>query len=223
MKTYFSQDVFDSLRDLRLNNNRDWYQQNKERINSSRKELEDFVNLLIPEIRKFDSNIGIIEAKKSMYKQSRDIRFSPDKTPFKIHYAAVLFYGGIKQMGMPCYYLHIEEGHSMFSGGVYCPEKETLKKLRDEIYYNVDEFKSILNDKSFLKFYNGIDSEEKLKMAPKGYSKDWPDIDILKNKHFTSSHFLSPQKMMDKDFLNYTIEAFEALSDLNKFLYRAMN
>ena len=81
----------------------------------------------------------------------------------------------------------------------------------------------LANSYSDGKWMPSIDSEEKLKMAQKGYSKDWPDIDILKNKHFCSSHFLSPEKMMDKDFLNYTIEAFEALSDLNKFLYRAMN
>ncbi|MFA6200372.1 MAG: DUF2461 domain-containing protein [Bacteroidales bacterium] len=223
MKTCFSQDVFDVLRDLRLNNNRDWYSENKERINAARKELEDFTNQLIPEVRKFDSNIGMYEAKKTMYKQHRDIRFTKDKSPFKLHFASVLCYGNLKQNGVPCYYIHIEEGHCMLAGGVYCPEKDNLKRIRDEIYYNVDEFKSIINSKSYSKYYNGIDSEEKLKMAPKGYPKDWTDIDLLRNKHFNCSHFCSIEQMEDKDFLNYVIDVFKATAELNKFLFRAIN
>lgn len=223
MNACFSKDFFDCLGDIRLNNNREWYHENKERINSARMEMENFANLLIPEVRKIDENVGIFDAKQTMYKQHRDIRFSKDKSPLKTYISSVIFNGNIKQNGLPCYYLHLEDGFCMISGGVYCPEKDNLKKIRDEIYYNIDEFKSIINKSYFKKYFDTIDSEDKLKSAPKGYSKDWSDIDLLKNKNFTPSHFCSIEKAQEKDFIEYVIDAYKSLADLNKFFFRAIN
>lgn len=222
MKSYFSSEVFSSLMELRENNNRSWYSENKEKINSSRKELEEFVEELLPLIRKFDSKVEMIEAKKTMYKQHLDIRFKKDKTPFKTHYAAIICHGSIKQMGVPCYYIHIEEGFVMLATGVYSPDVVNLKKIRDEIYYNVDEFNSILNGKKFKKYYEGIDADEKLKNAPRGYPKDWEYIDYLKNKHFCPVHYCSTEKSMKDGFLEYVVEVFKASYEFNLFLSRAI-
>ncbi len=224
MKTCFSKEFFELLRDIRLNNNRDWYLLNKPRVDSARKEMEDFANLLIPMVRQFDKNIGLYEGKDTMYRQNRDIRFSLDKSPYKTYISSALFYGNRRLGGgLPCYYLHLEEASGMIAAGVHAPDSLSLKKIREEILYNVDEFKSIINQKNFLKFYNTIDSEDRLKTSPKGFPKDWPDIDLLRNKEYCPYFYFSIEKAMDKDFLDYVYKAYESAKDLNKFLYRALN
>ena len=223
MSTCFSKEFFQCLSDISQNNNSPWYHQNKERINFARKEMENFANILIPEVRGFDENVGLYDAKQTMYKQHRDIRFSKDKSPLKTYISSVIFNGNSKANVLPCYYLHLEKDYCMISGGVYSPEKDNLKKIRDEIFYNIDEFKSIINHKHFKKYFDTINSEDRLKTAPKGFPKDWPDIEIIKNKNFTPSHFCSIEKAQDKDFINYVIDAYKSLADLNKFFFKAMN
>lgn len=223
MKTSFSKDFFELLKDLRLNNNRDWYLANKSRVVAARKEMEDFINLLIPQIRKFDKNISIIEPKDTMYRQNRDIRFSPDKSPYKSYISSVLFYGNKRLAGnYPCYYLHLEEGSGLIAGGVHAPDSLTLKKIREEIFYNVDEFKSIIKNKNFIKYFKTIDSEERLKTAPKGFPKDWADIDLLKNKDYCPGFFFSKEKAMEEGFMDYVLDVFKSVKDLNEFLFRAL-
>lgn len=223
MKTGFSKDFFELLRDIRLNNNRDWYLLNKQRVNEARKEMEDFANLLIPQVRKFDKNIEIIDAKDTMYRQNRDIRFSQDKSPYKSYISSVLFYGN-KRLGgnIPCYYLHLEDGSGMIAGGIHAPETTTLKKIREEIFYNVDEFKSIINNKEFLKYFPSINSEERLKTAPKGFPKDWKDIDLLRNKEYCPAFFFSVEKAMEEGFLDFVLDAYKSMKSFNEFLFRAL-
>ena len=224
MRTCFSREFFDTLRDIRLNNNRDWYLVNKSRVSDARNEMEEFANSLIPLVRKFDKNIGQLDAKETMYKQHRDIRFSPDKTPYKSYISSVLFYGS-KRMGgnIPCYYLHLEDRSGMIAGGVHAPEPQTLKKIREEIFYNVDEFKSIINKKEFVKYFKTINSEDRLKTAPKGFPKDWEDIDLLRNKEYCPAFFFDIDKAMDKDFLYFVEDAYKSIRDLNEFLFRAIS
>jgi len=223
MSICFSNDFFECLRDIRLNNNSSWYQENKDRVNSARKEMENFANILIPEVRGFDSNVGVYDAKRTMYKQHRDIRFSKDKSSLKTYISSVIFYGNDKKINTPCYYIHMEEGHCMIAGGVYNPERDDLKKIRDEIYYNVEEFESIIYNKTFKQYFDSINNEEPLKNAPRGYPKDWPQIDYLKNKNFTPTHFCSIERAKDKDFINYVLDVFKSIHDLNKFMFRAIN
>lgn len=223
MDTCFSKEFFELLKDLRLNNNGTWYQENKDSVNAARKEMEEFANLLIPGVKAFDTHIGVYDAKQTMYKQHRDIRFSKDKTPLKTFISSVIYYGNDKKVNIPCYYMHIEEGHCLIAGGIHHPEMADLKKIRDEIFYHVDEFEQIINDKTFKQYFNSINEEEPLKNAPRGYPKDWPQIDYLKNKNFTPSHYCSIEKAQDKDFINYVLEVYKALHPFNKFMFRAMN
>ena len=130
MSKCFSKDFFECLSDIRLNNNSTWYQENKVRVNSARKEMEEFANLLIPMVKNFDSNIGVYEAKKTMYRQHRDIRFSKDKSSLKTYISSVIFYGSDKKINTPCYYIHLEDGHCMIAGGMYRPERDDLRKIR---------------------------------------------------------------------------------------------
>ena len=132
--------IFRFLTDLRDNNNREWFQANKERYLKAKEVFESFIDNLIPEIRKFDSSIDLITSGDCMFRIYKDIRFSKDKTPYKTNIVAYIARGG-KSSPYAGYYVHAEPGQSMLAGGIYMPQPEALKRLREEIYYNVDEFK----------------------------------------------------------------------------------
>ena len=102
------------------------------------------------------------------------------------------------------------------------PDPETMKKIRKEIYYNIDEFKGILNEKSFKKFFSGIDDWDKQKLAPREYPKDFPDIDLLKNKSFTVSHAIDKELIHSDGIFDYAIRVYKVMHPYNAFLARAI-
>ena len=107
-------------------------------------------------------------------------------------------------------------------GGVFMPTPENLDKIRKEIYYNTAQFKALLNDKSFKKYYNGLWDIEKLKMAPKNYPKDFPDIDLLKYKHYSINHNFAPEKAFEDNFSAYVLEGIRQAAVFNRFMNEAL-
>lgn len=212
--------VFPFLYDLKNNNNRDWFQENKKRYETARKEVEDFVSHLIPQICAFDSKIGTLEAKKTMFRIYRDVRFSKDKTPYKTFFGAYMAPGGRKSI-YAGYYMHIEAGASFIAGGSHMPQGENLKNIRSEIYYNVDELKAIMKHKDFKKFFGNIEGE-KLKRPPVGFPKDFPDIELLKFKDFTLFHRFDDALVSAPDFGNYCLDVFQKMKPFNDFMNRAL-
>lgn len=219
-----NRETFTFLNELKVNNNREWFNDNKKRFQKIRDDFEKFVDELIPKIAKFDSTIGAPKASSCIYRIYRDTRFSPDKTPYKTHIAAFFATGGNKQLGKTGYYLHLEPGECILGGGIYMPSSEDLKLIRSEIYYNIDEFKKIINDKNFVKYYTNIyDDGQKLKTAPKGFPKDFADIDLLKFKSYTSLHIFNEKMAFDDNFADYIIKVFETTTPLNNFVNRALS
>jgi len=97
-----------------------------------------------------------------------------------------------------------------------------MKKIRNEIYYNVKEFKGILNDRNFKRLFSGIDEWDRQKLPPREFPKDFPDIELLKNRSFTISHSLD-QKILHSDKLfDYSIKVYKAMLPYNTFLSRAI-
>jgi uncharacterized protein (TIGR02453 family) len=213
--------VIDFLTQLQSNNNRDWFQKNKKMYEESKREVESFVGSVIPEIAKFDPAIKYVEAKDCMFRIYRDVRFGKDKSPYKTNIGAWITSAGRKSPG-PGYYLHIQPGESFLAGGVYMPEPDQLKKIRQEIYYNVEEFKAILAEKGFKKYFKGISEMDKQKLAPRDFPKDFPDIDLLKHKHYTVDHPMTDKQITDEGLRNYLVKCFEAMQPLNRFLKRAL-
>jgi len=213
--------VLDFLTLLRDNNNREWFQQNKPMYEKSKKEVEAFVNSVIPEIAKFDSSVKFVEAKDCMFRIFRDVRFAKDKAPYKVNMGAWITRLGRKSPG-PGYYIHLQPGESFLAGGVYMPEPDQLKKIRQEIYYNAKEFKAILAAKPFHACFSGISEMDKQKLAPRDFPKDFPDIDLLKHKHYTVDHPLTDKQILEEDFRDYIIKIFTTMQPLHHFLTRAL-
>jgi uncharacterized protein (TIGR02453 family) len=214
--------ILDFLGQLKENNNREWFQKNKKMYEEAKSEMEGFVDALIPGIAGFDPSVKYVNGKDCLFRIFRDVRFSKDKSPYKLNMGAWISKGGRKSSG-PGYYLHIQPGESMLAGGVYMPDPDQLKKIRQEIYYNAGEFKAILENKSAKRFFNGLSDWDKQKLPPKDFPKDFPDIDLLKYRHYTVSHMLADKQFSEKDFAMYVIKVFGLMQPLNAFLDRALN
>lgn len=213
--------VLGFLGQLKENNDRQWFQQHKTLYEEAKTEVESFVNSIIPRIAKYDPAIRFVEAKDCLFRIFRDVRFSKDKSPYKINMGAWITPSGRKSFG-PGYYIHLQPAESFLSAGVYMPDPFALKKIRREIYYNVAEFKAILDDKNLKKYYQGLDEMDKAKLAPKDFPKDFPEIDLLKNKHFILSYPLNDASIYKEDFDELVINVFQTVQPFNRFLRRAL-
>jgi len=215
------QTIIDFLSQLEKNNNRDWFNANKSLYLTAKTDFEIFVNKLIPQIHNFDPTIGSITAKECVFRIFRDVRFSKDKSPYKTNMGGFIGKGGRKG-GSAGYYLHLDMNQSFIAGGMYMPPSDKLKKVRQEIMYNVDEFKSIIHKPAFQKTFGQIEGE-KLKRPPKDFPDEFPDIELLKFKSFTVLHSINTKDILSKDFDKYTVGIFNEMFALNQFLNKAIS
>lgn len=214
------QEVLNFLSELRINNNKEWFDQNRDRYEESRKKVLFLTELVIHEVSKFDPEIGSLTAKDCVFRIFRDVRFSHDKTPYKINMGSFIARGGRKSMGAG-YYLHIEPGGSFVGGGSYCPPADSLKALRTEIFDHPDEFKKLIYSDSFRRTYPEM-YDDKLKTPPKGFPKDFPDIDLLKYKSYAFTSRIDDSVVAGDAYVGKIIDAFKELAPVNRFLNTAI-
>ena len=216
--------IFQFLKDLAANNNREWFNEHREEYEIARAEFDNLLSAIISRISLFDESIRGVKAKDCTYRIYRDTRFSLDKTPYKIHFGGYINAKG-KKSNHCGYYVHLQNDSCMLAGGSLCLPSDILKAVRQSIYDNIDEYRAIVEDPSFKKYFPVV-GEDFLKTAPKGFPKDFKYIDYLKPKEFTCAHlvpdtfFLAPD-LMEKvedvfrqfkrfsDFINFTIDDFE--------------
>lgn len=206
------------LKNLQENNNRDWFHEHKKPYQAAKKDFKDFIQTLILEIGKFDTNIKLVLPKQCTFRINRDVRFSKNKAPYKNNFGAFIAKGG-KKSGNAGYYLHIEPDNHMVAGGIYMPMPPQLKRIRQEIDYNTTDFRAIIESASFVNHFGQLDGP-KLKTAPRGYPKDHPAIDLLRFKSFTVAKKITDKQVTQPDFLATTIDIFKAMYNFNQFLNR---
>lgn len=216
--------VFEFLKELSVNNNREWFNAHRDQYEKAREEFESLVTTLIERISLFDETIKGIQAKDCTYRIYRDTRFSLDKTPYKTHFGAYINAKG-KKSEHSGYYVHLEIGNCMLAGGSYCPPPKLLKMLRQAVYDNIEEYRSIVEDPKFKRYFSKI-GYTFLKTAPQGFPKDFKYIDYLKCKEYccdckVPDNFFTLPDMSDRvddifrqlkrfsDFTNYTIDEYE--------------
>ena len=209
------------LQELSKNNNREWFNDNRKSYEAAKAEFEEFLNDVIPALRNFDDQIGTLKAKDCMFRIFRDVRFSKNKDPYKTNMGGFISKGGRKGIHAG-YYIHIEPEKSFLGGGIYMPQSDVLKKIRQEILYQVDEFKSIINDKNFLKTYTQMEGN-KLVRPPKGFPADFPDIELLKYKSYVAVHELSNDDILKDNFKKHIAKTFKVLHPFNAFLNRSLD
>ena len=211
------------LKDLKLNNNKLWFDENRKNYEAARQNFADFIDQVIQTFSKKDPSIAHLKAKDCMFRINRDIRFSKDKTPYKTNFGAFINSDGKKSM-TPGYYFHLEPGASFTGGGMWQPPADMLAKVRQEIDYNLSEFEKIILSKKFKSLYGNlaIEDGQVLTRVPKGYEPDNPAAEYLKHKSFIGITNVADSDLTSKSLTTKVCGAFEILLPLNEFLNKAL-
>lgn len=215
------QEVLNFLSELKENNHKEWFDQNRDRYQDCRKKVLFLTELIIHEVGKFDPEIGNQDPKACVFRIFRDVRFSTDKTPYKTNMGSFIAKGGRKSVSAG-YYIHIEPGASFVGGGSYCPPADALKAFRTEIFDHPEEFKRLINNESFRKTYPEL-YDDKLKTAPKGFPKDFADIDLLKYKSFAFGSTMDDSVVISEAYVGKIVSSLKELNPVNQFLNTALD
>jgi len=213
--------IYDFLKRLVVNNNKEWFHANKPMYQKAKSAFEDFVQYLLIELSSFDDSMKNLYAKDCIFRIFRDLRFSNDKTPYKNNFGAYMTPGGRKSI-YAGYYFHVEPDNSFVGGGIYCPQSEQLLAVRNEIYNDPDGFKKIINNKKFKEIFPEI-SGKMLKSVPRGFDRSFSDVDLLKYKSYTFVTPVSDKMLQDKNLSDYIMNAFTKLKTVNDFINRAIS
>ena len=218
-----SKDSLQFLDDLKANNNRDWFLDNKKQYEVFKKDYQQLVADFLDAMKPLDPTLKMLEVKNCTFRINRDIRFSKDKSPYKDH-VGIWMSSGAKGMNRSGYYVHIARAGSFIAGGFYCPEAEDLKKVRKEIAFFHEDLEEIMHDKNFQKEFGDFDRNEKnlLKNPPRGYEKDHPAIEYLKLKSFETSQKFNIEEVLKEDFVTKMTQKLIVLKPLNDFINRAL-
>ena len=191
------------LKELKLNNNREWFNENKDRFNNIQSQVKIFAQEVNDSLNVSD-NIEKIK----IFRIYRDLRFSKDKTPYKknigmaFHRAKPELRGG--------YYLEISADESFIAAGFWNPNKEDLLRIRKEIEIDGQEFKRIINQKKIKDIWGDLRGDE-VKTSPKGFTSDHEYIDLIKKKQFIFIKKLKEKDILDEKFQKELVNYFKSI------------
>ena len=214
--------ILNFLKDLQKNNNKEWMDAHRPQYEAARDAFKEIVSVLLAELTRFDEDLTGIVPKDCIFRINRDIRFSKDKTPYKINFGAAISEGGRRSPNAD-YYLHLQpHNESFIAGGMYMPANENLSKVRQEVDYNPEVLKKIVTAPEFKKYFGEIQGE-KLNRPPKGYEADHPNVELLKLKSFIVLHKLTDEEVISENFIPETVRMFQVMQPFIRYLNVAIS
>lgn len=212
------------LKELKKNNTKEWFDTNRKKYEAAKADFSILSNSVIQALGKKDPFIASLQAKDCTFRINRDVRFSKNKDPYKTNMGMYLSRGGKKSV-FSGYYFHVEPGgNSFMGGGLYMPELDVIKKVRQEIDYNWEEFNKIISQKKFKATYGNLQREEGMVLSrePKGYEKDNPAIEYIKLKSWVATAPVTDQLLTSDHLVKEIVGAFETLQPMIEFLNKAL-
>jgi len=212
------------LKDLKINNSKEWLDENREKYDAAKNDMLTLTEQLITAVADFDKTISnaYLDPKKCITRLNRDLRFAKDKTPYKTDYYIVINKDG-KNSASAFYFLHIEPDNCFVGGGVYNPQPEQLKKIRQEIDYAFDEWTAIIEVKLFRKtFPGGINNSGVLSRIPKGFDEENKAGEFLKMKGFYTMEKLTDKEIISEESFKKINSYFQTTKPLVDFLNKAI-
>ncbi len=212
------------LKELKKNNTKEWFDTNRKKYEAAKADFAALTNAVIHGLGKKDPFVASLLAKDCTFRINRDVRFSKNKDPYKTNMGMYLSRGGKKSL-FSGYYFHLEPGgNSFMGGGLYMPEPDVIKKVRQEIDYNWDEFNKIIGQKKFKTVYKELQREEGMVLSrePKGYEKDNPAIEYIKLKSWVATAPVTDQLLTSDHLVKEIVAAFETLQPMIIFLNKAI-
>ena len=225
-----SNDSLIFLDDLKKNNNKEWFLTNRKRYDTFKEDYLELTSKILEIMKSLDSSLKMLEVKNCTFRINRDIRFSKDKSPYK-SYAGIWLSSAAKEKNRAGYYIHIERDNSFIAGGLYHPNTDDLKKIRNEIAFFYDDLTTIINHPNYKREFGDLKREfgnidcksnTLLKSAPRGYDKNHLAIDFLKLKSFESIQKIDISEVLKEYFVASICEKLIILKPLNDFINRAL-
>lgn len=195
------------LKTLAKNNNREWFNENKDQYLKAHENMIAFAEALLKEINKHDQ-IETPSGKKSLFRIYADTRFSKSKAPYHLWWG-----GGFRRATKKLrggYYFNLAPGDSYVIGGFWGPNPDDMKRIREDIELNYDDWKKLSKNKSLVQTFGGI-SGAQLTTAPRGYDKDHPGIEFLRYKQFLLKHEFTDEEVLAPDFYKKASEVFKKM------------
>ena len=214
-------EIYEFLTALDANNNKEWFDANRDTYQKTREQFIQLTEILINEIRDFDKDMPFQDPKKCVFRIFRDVRFSKDKRPYKNNYGTFIAKDGRKG-GSPGYYLHIQPGELFLGAGIYMPDANLLRAIRTEIYNHPQEFIDLTEDADFKEKFS-LYSGDKLKTNPKGFPKEFEHIDLLRYKSYFASISFTEKQLFADNFMDFVVENYSRLTPLVHYLNDAIN
>lgn len=223
-QSYFSPALFDFLRSLKRNNNRDWFQKNKASYEAEVKEPAlRFIDDIGPGLRRISPHL-VANPKPvggSLFRVNRDIRFSADKSPYKTAVGMSFGHDRGHEGPAPGFYLHLEPGESFGGGGIHMPDTATLSRVREAIVKDSSGWKRTVEDPKFAPKFTNMG--EALKRPPQGFDPNHPLVEDLKRKSYVWHVMFTESEVCAPEFMDRYIDACRSAAPLHKFLARALD
>ena len=206
--------------ELSANNQKSWFDENRARYEREVKALFlTFVESVLVKMAAVDDRFSGMEAKHCIFRINKDIRFSKDKTPYKLHCAAAIQIGGRKEMGAGGLYIQLGPEECGLYSGVYMPEKDELMRIRGLIAGDLEGFNRVITDKAFVKYFGTVRGEKN-----KRIDADWvvaaAEQPLLYNKQFYIQHAMNAEDTLRSNFDDYVVEVWKASKGFNAFLQK---
>ncbi|NND31243.1 MAG: DUF2461 domain-containing protein [Saprospiraceae bacterium] len=206
------------LQKLSRNNNRDWFNQNKNQYLTAHENMIAFADSLLAEMQKHD-HIETMTGKHALMRIYRDIRFSKDKTPYRTYMG-----GGFRRATKRLrggYYFQVGPDGGLAAGGFFGPNREDLLRIRKDIDVFHEDWKKVLRGQGLSRIFGEIKGD-KLISAPRGFPRDHVAIDLLRLKQFYFERIFSPEEVLDSDFLEEVNDSFRSLRPYLDFMSQVL-
>ena len=207
---FFTPDFLQFFIELAPNNHKDWFDLNRKRYEKSVKEpFKDFVEHMIKEIAKTDASFNDLEAKDCIFRINRDIRFSKDKTPYKMNVSAVVAPEGKKSKAVNGVYFEFGPEHVRIYGGIYEIDKDDLLTVREGIANDLKGFQEAYTNPSFKKVFGTI-LGEKNKVIPKELKEAAEKEPLIFNKQWYFYAQFDAETVLNPKLDQLLLDCFEA-------------
>lgn len=214
--------ILDFMARLAANNNKEWMDAHRQEYQQARSYFKALTAQVLDGLKETDESLQNVRPEDCLFRINRDVRFSPNKVPYKLWMSAAIAEGG-RHAESSHYYFHLQPGgESLAAGGIYTPSPEQLRKIRQEIDYNAGELKKIVDEPRFKEIWGPIQGD-KLQRPPKGYPADHPNLALLQLKSYMALHTYTDDEVRDPAFVQNLIEALRSVQPFHEYLNVAIS
>lgn len=212
---------FEFFISLAANNHKTWFDENRRAYEQDVKlPFESLVQEIITAMAATDKRLLLVKPADCIFRINRDIRFSKDKTPYKLNRSAIIGPGGRKDMDAEGFYIEIGPESCGFYAGSYMPEKPLLQAIRNKIAAEPDRWKKITGDAAFKKTFGRVLGEQQQRV-PAELKDAAEQLPVIRNTQFYVKHEISPDDYLETDPVKHFISLWKVALPFIQFLSEA--